>query len=519
MSRGKELLQQYLILFIILPISFVIWVRDEIQKRGKRTPTSSEEEHQERVSRIMQQMKQWRSQPEPRRKLRTGRPASKSHSVRTSNKSDAFLVNTVDLVHILRISDDCRTVRVEPGVTVGHVTKHLLLKDLMLEATLEMEDATLGGLALAQGMTTHSHVCGLVADTVVAFEIIDGNGNLLRASASENVDVFNAAGFSHGSLGILVALELRVTKATHAVHLTYTQVPTAQLGQRYAASMAASPPPFFIEAIVFSPTKSVLIEGNPYEAASGGQGTAKPQLNRQALWWKPWFFKRVETVQHKEEEIMPMYDYLLRHDKSMCMTMETICPQANAPWFRYLFGWLTPPKVEFLKSLRDARAREESIKGQVYQDLAFPAQSFDDIYHLIQHETSIFPLLVYPCQIINRGGFIQGNKGLGQRQLFMNLGVYGIPSALKQGKPFRTLHFVRKLEAAIRFVGGFQHSYCDVLQTVQEFREMFHHELADAVRERTGGAGVFPSVFDKIRPEVPVEKWLQEEIQESKKRA
>ena len=47
----------------------------------------------------------------------------------------------------------------EPGVTVGEVTDFLLSqrpKPLMLECCLEMEDATLGGLAMAQGMTTVS---------------------------------------------------------------------------------------------------------------------------------------------------------------------------------------------------------------------------------------------------------------------------------------------------------------------------------------------------------------------------
>ena len=37
------------------------------------------------------------------------------------------------------------------------------------EATLELEEATLGGLAMAVGMTTHAHVCGLLQETVIAF--------------------------------------------------------------------------------------------------------------------------------------------------------------------------------------------------------------------------------------------------------------------------------------------------------------------------------------------------------------
>jgi delta24-sterol reductase len=52
----------------------------------------------------------------------------------------------------------------------------------MLECCLEMEDATLGGLAMAQGLTTHSHVCGLLSETVVEYELVTGAGEVVRAT-------------------------------------------------------------------------------------------------------------------------------------------------------------------------------------------------------------------------------------------------------------------------------------------------------------------------------------------------
>ena len=51
-----------------------------------------------------------------------------------------------DLRAILGLAEgaDGKSVRVEPGVTVGEVTAWLLERELMLECTLEMADATLG---------------------------------------------------------------------------------------------------------------------------------------------------------------------------------------------------------------------------------------------------------------------------------------------------------------------------------------------------------------------------------------
>ena len=75
------------------------------------------------------------------------------------------------------------TVRVEPFVTVGYATRFLLARGHMLAVTLEIEDATLGGLAMAVGMTTHSHKVGLLFETVVAYEVIIADGTLAGVEA------------------------------------------------------------------------------------------------------------------------------------------------------------------------------------------------------------------------------------------------------------------------------------------------------------------------------------------------
>ena len=51
-----------------------------------------------------------------------------------------------DLRSILSLDHAKGIVRVEPGVTMGHAMRFLSSQGLMLEVTLEMEDATIGGL-------------------------------------------------------------------------------------------------------------------------------------------------------------------------------------------------------------------------------------------------------------------------------------------------------------------------------------------------------------------------------------
>merc|ERR1712216_159351 len=70
---------------------------------------------------------------------------------------------------------------------------------------------------------------------------------------------------------------------------------------------------------------------------------------------------------------------------------------------------------------------------------------------------------------------------------------------------------VRELEAWLREVGGFQHTYCDSFQTEEEFEEMFDHSLYNEMRIKYGAEDVFPRVYGKTRPEVDVWQWVAEE--------
>ena len=94
------------------------------------------------------------------------------------------------------------------------------------------------------------------------------------------------------------------------------------------------------------------------------------QVNTIGWWFKPWFFEHVRTMLNNDDgvtttEYIPLRDYLMRHDRSMCMTMATIIPYGNSCWFRYLLGWLLPPQMSFLKSSHTRETREASIRKQV----------------------------------------------------------------------------------------------------------------------------------------------------------
>jgi hypothetical protein len=62
---------------------------------------------------------------------------------------------------------------------------------------------------------------------------------------------------------------------------------------------------------------------------------------------------------------------------------------------------------------------------------------------------------------------------------------------------------------------GFLHTYCDVTSTEEEFLSMFDHSLWSKMREKYAkidGRFIFPTIYEKVRPEVDIEPYLQEEL-------
>jgi len=132
---------------------------------------------------------------------------------------------------------------------------------------------------------------------------------------------------------------------------------------------------------------------------------------------------------------------------------------------------------------------------------------------------NIYPLLAYPCKVIDKGGMVRlpGNRGTPysgrtETATFLDIGVYGFPQRVKDGdEQYPAVTKVRALEQKARSLGGFLHTYCDVFSTEEEFLEMFDHALWRQMRERYQAEGTFPTIYQKVKPEMDPLQFLAQE--------
>ncbi|CAG9859400.1 unnamed protein product [Phyllotreta striolata] len=519
-KSAKEKLIEFLennrglvVLFFCLPASFLFDLFLTAKRNIHRLLFSSPKLHETRAAKIQSQIRKWNESPKENRKLLcTSRPNWLSLSTTFFKKDQCHQIQ-VDLFDILSLDEENLTIRLEPMVTVGEITNYLIPKGYTLAVTLEIADATVGGLAMGTGMTTHSHKVGLYQENVVSYEVILGDGSLVIASKEENEDLYNCLPWSHGSLGFLVALTLKIVKIKPYIKMSYTPVK----GQKDYCEMIRFlsgddgtdyPVADYIEATIFNRNEAVIMTGQ----YSDYQPTLP--INNVTNWYKPWFYKYVETflTRGKHTELIPIREYLLRHNRAIFWVVESMIPFGNNPLFRLLFGWLLPPKPAFLKFTTTPGIRNFTFTKQVFQDIVLPIRKLEDQINVSEKLFDAYPLLVYPCKIYDHGEMsgqikrpnpdyiVDGTN----YAMYNDLGVYGVPGFVKRKEKYNPVDSMRNMEKFTRDVGGFSFLYADIFMTREEFEEMFDLKLYEIVRRKYFADGAFPHLYDKVKPEIDV---------------
>jgi FAD/FMN-containing dehydrogenase len=113
----------------------------------------------------------------------------------------------------VEIDPQARVARVEAGVLWGEVTDAAAEHGL---AGLAGSSADVGvvGYSLGGGLSWLGRRYGLAANSVTAVELVNAEGELVRADAEQNTDLFWALRGGGGSFGVVTALEFRLYPVT-----------------------------------------------------------------------------------------------------------------------------------------------------------------------------------------------------------------------------------------------------------------------------------------------------------------
>ncbi|KAL2474134.1 Delta(24)-sterol reductase [Forsythia ovata] len=128
-----------------------------------------------------------------------------------TKRAHHFEVDLSAFRNILDLDKDRMITTVEPLVNMSQISRLTVPMNLALAVIAELDDLTIGGHINGYGIEVSSHIYSLISDTVVAYEIILTDGQLVRATKDrEYSDLFCASPWSQGTLGLIVAAKIKL---------------------------------------------------------------------------------------------------------------------------------------------------------------------------------------------------------------------------------------------------------------------------------------------------------------------
>lgn len=484
---------QFVVPFLLLP--FFLW--DTLQyivfsfRQYFRSGT-----HKEKVERVQEQVRRWKVEGNGR-KMCTARPSWMSITQQKIGYKDKMYKVTVDLEKVIEVNPEEMTVTVEPSVCIGFLNRFLVSKGWTLPVVPELDCLTIGGLVMGGGIESTSHKYGLWHMVCLEYELVTADGEVIKANAETNSDVFLSIPFSYGTLGFLTAVKLQMIKYKPFIKLTYR--PTYSLDetihvldqQTHKESGNDS-----VEGIVYNKNQAVIMTGEFVEEEKVEQS----KINRIGLWFKPWFYKHVQTFIKKGEtvEYIPTLHFHQRHNKPCFWLAHIWVPWGHTIIARFLTGWLLPINTQLLSLLKETFIEEDHEDDFILQDFIIPIKHLKAGIQLSARITDVWPLWLVPTKIFND----QIKKQYPERfelvgdMMHIDLGVYGHSPLNNYMGRDETLRVFEKF--ALEHNGA-QALYAETLLTYEEFSKMFPRKLYNKVRDRLPYCNeAFPTVYQKV---------------------
>eukprot|EP00469_Lotharella_globosa_P004770 CAMPEP_0167792242 /NCGR_PEP_ID=MMETSP0111_2-20121227/12451_1 /TAXON_ID=91324 /ORGANISM="Lotharella globosa, Strain CCCM811" /LENGTH=537 /DNA_ID=CAMNT_0007685137 /DNA_START=73 /DNA_END=1686 /DNA_ORIENTATION=- len=498
-----------MLMFVVIPLSFALyWIRLWGSYVYWALTCIRTDTHQQRVASVSRQLIAWNKSGRAK-KLRTSRANWLSMSTRLlSNKQGCHLIDVGHLSNILHLDEKESTVTIEPMVTFGQLTDYLMPRGLCMKCHIEMESITVGGAAMGFGLETNSHAVGFFQETVVEYELVTPDGEVHRVTADSDPDLFYALPWSYGTIGFITSIKCRVVKAAPYIHVEYTPTFSGEELSRKLNSLASMEKgPDFLEATAYDKEKAVIQCASFAHIETWSQRFMVNHIN---WWWKPFYYKWVETALSRGafEEYIPTKHYYHRFTRSIFWELEDMIPFSNHWLYRLLWGWMGAPEVSLLKLFQGPVVRRSSMYAHAVQESIVPLKILKEGIDRFDSWYGIYPLLIFPVRVYDRGqksGMIHPRKSLLTKGksygMWVDIGAYGVPRQIKEGKPWSAKKVVREMEHWCRDQGGWQALYTDIFCTEKELQQMFDHSLLEKVRKRFGSDAAFGSVYSKVRPE------------------
>ncbi len=412
-----------------------------------------------------------------------------TNSTRSQEYKQYYSVDISALNEVLAIDSGSRYALVEPNVPMDKLTEATLKYGLIPPVVPEFPGITCGGAVNGAALESSSFRHGQFNDSCDEYEIILGNGEVVKASRRENRDLFYGISGAYGTLGLVTLLKIKLIPASPYVHVRYHYLDSREAIIDYLAEEARKGQADFIEGIVFNPREGVAIMGRLSKGESLPVATYTNAAN-------PWFYegarKSMRTKEEREEAV-PLKDFLFRYDRGAFWMGEHALSTLRIPSSRFI-KFLLDPLLRTRKLYKSLHATNMSQEYFI-QDFYVPIERSLKFLEYADRTLGIYPIWLCPVRSTSHPQKLSPHYIPRGSKLFVDVGLWGrTPKYAKD-----VILANRNFEVHSREIGARKMLYAHAYYAEDEFWEIYDQKWYELIRRKYRADQVFPDIWEKIR--------------------
>jgi len=420
------------------------------------------------------------------------------HSTTTTTRKINFkkgeIIDISDLNEILEINEKEKYLIAEPNVSMEKLFKESVKVGLIPPVVMESPSITVGGGIQGGAGESGSFKWGGFHQTCLEYEIILGDGSIIEASRSKNSDLFWGIACSYGTLGIITKVKLKLISAAKYVQVSYYRTQTFSENLELIKKFVTEPIDF-IESIIYSPKKGIVIVGRY-------SNRANLPISKFTRAFDEWFYMHAERIISKHtryEELLPLKDYIFRHDRGVFWTGEYVFRLLKIP-FNRITRFLLNPIFNYKRASRFLQDINISQK-YIVQDICISIENVLSFLNFSDKKTKIYPIFLIPAAPSGQNDKL--SPGFLKTDLFIDVCLYAIIKA-DYSKVYK---LNRDIEIKAAELDGRKWFYAHVFYPKEKFWEIYDYNWYKKMREKCHAEEVFPDIYEKVYVSEKYKTW------------
>jgi FAD/FMN-containing dehydrogenase len=395
--------------------------------------------------------------------------------------------------HVICVDPAARTARVGGMTTYEDLVAATLKHGLMPLVVPELKTITLGGAVSGLGVESTSLRNGLPHESVLAMEILTGDGRVVTATRdNEHAALHRGFPNSYGTLGYTLSLTIELQPVRPYVHLRHFRFTDpgecfAAIAQVAAEGSYAGHTADFIDGTAFSADELYLTIGAFSDVAPWVSDYTRGRIYYQ-------------SIRGPKEDFLTIADYIWRWDTDWFWCSRAFGvqrPAVRALWprryrrsdvYRKLVALDRKYRVTSQLGERMGRSQRE----MVVQDVEIPVEQSATFLTYFLAEVGMTPVWLCPLRL--RGDQAWPLYPMRPGQVYVNFGFWGmvsLPAGEGEG------YFNRRIEDKVAELGGHKGLYSTSYYSREDFWSHYNGPAYAELKQEYDPRGRLADLYDK----------------------